>query len=135
MKYNGLCAYTGKPLGDDWQIDHVIPKKYVNHKNEINTFENLMPSLKIINHYKRSLDLEKFRRYIATLQKRIDKLPKWIIKNYYPTSNYNFKMSDKRKKIFNRAKYIIKVAELFGITPENPFNGKFYFENVELTNK
>jgi 5-methylcytosine-specific restriction endonuclease McrA len=25
-KYGGLCAYTGKPLGDDWQIDHIHPK-------------------------------------------------------------------------------------------------------------
>ena len=22
-KYGGKCAYTGKPLGQDWQIDHV----------------------------------------------------------------------------------------------------------------
>ena len=22
-KYDGLCAYTGKPLEKDWQIDHV----------------------------------------------------------------------------------------------------------------
>ena len=25
-KYQGRCAYTGKPLGDDWQVDHIIPR-------------------------------------------------------------------------------------------------------------
>jgi 5-methylcytosine-specific restriction endonuclease McrA len=27
-KFGGRCAYTGKPLGDDWQIDHVVPKRH-----------------------------------------------------------------------------------------------------------
>lgn len=25
-KFNGLCAYSGKPLQDDWQIDHMKSK-------------------------------------------------------------------------------------------------------------
>lgn len=25
MKYGGLCAYSGTPLKDDWQVDHVVP--------------------------------------------------------------------------------------------------------------
>lgn len=24
-KYGGKCAYTGKPLAEDWQVDHVEP--------------------------------------------------------------------------------------------------------------
>jgi 5-methylcytosine-specific restriction endonuclease McrA len=26
-KYGGRCAYTGTPLKDDWQVDHIIPKE------------------------------------------------------------------------------------------------------------
>jgi len=71
-KYGGRCAYTGRPLGDDWQIDHAMPKI----KKKSNSIENLLPSLKIINHYKRGLTVEQFREYIATLQGRIDNIPR-----------------------------------------------------------
>lgn len=72
-KYNGLCAYTGKPLGNDWQVDHMTSK--YRHQNQtysncetvdeverrlkrVDDIENLMPTIKIVNHYKRSI-LEK----------------------------------------------------------------------------
>jgi len=131
-KYNGKCAYTGKPLESDWQIDHVIPQikfgKYLKYKSGLNSFENLMPCLKLVNHYKRSLDLEGFRRYIATLQIRIDKLPKYTKyrKEMLSKPNYEGKL-----RTWNRAEYLKRVAELFGITPETPFSGKFYFEDKQ----
>lgn len=121
-KYNGLCAYTGKPLGEDWQVDHVCSKikhsyrcRYDKTKmKEVDKEENLLPAIKIINHYKRSLDLEGFRHYMLEFHKRLSKLPK--------------KTSVLRTR--KRIEYMNKVAELFDITPENPFDGKFYFEKL-----
>lgn len=128
-KYNGLCAYTGKPLGEDWQVDHVTSK--VKHKWEtiyrcnsaeeikeelkkVDDIDNLLPSIRIINHYKRSLDLEGFRKYMMNFHKRLAKLPK----------------KTKVLKTQKRKEYLLKVAELFNITSESPFSGKFYFENL-----
>lgn len=117
-KYGGLCAYTGKPLGDDWQVDHAIPKYYVLRKHDIkeriNNIENLLPAIKIINHYKRALSVEGFRLYMLNFHKRLSKLPKKTV-------------VERTKK---RKEYMFKIAELFGITQDNPFSGKFYFETL-----
>lgn len=129
LKYDGLCAYTGKPLGEDWQVDHVTSKilhsyrvlynassiEEINkRRKDVDNIENLLPAIKIINHYKRSLDLEGFRHYMKDFHKRLKKLPK-------KTSVH------KTKK---RIEYMNKVADLFGITPDKPFEGKFYFELI-----
>lgn len=130
IKFNGLCAYTGKPLGDDWQVDHVTSKvKHIRrvwhtHNNvenalldirKVDSIDNLFPALRIVNHYKRGKDLEGFRRYMADFHKRLSRLPK----------NTNIERTKKRKE------YMYKVAEAFGITPETPFSGKFYFETLK----
>lgn len=129
-KYNGLCAYTGKPLGNDWQVDHMTSKilhsyrvlynasgidEINERRKEVDNIENLMPAIKIINHYKRSLDLEGFRDYMLSFHKRLKKLPK-------KTAIYE---TQRRKD------YMFKVAELFDITPDRPFEGKFYFETIK----
>ncbi|MFA5366695.1 MAG: hypothetical protein WC333_02325 [Dehalococcoidia bacterium] len=131
-KFNGLCAYTGKPLGNDWQVDHILSKKKHKYKlfhtcstateiyaklKEIDNLNNLLPAIKIINHYKRALDLEGFRRYMSDFHKRIAKLPK----------NPVVERSRKTKA------YMLEVARLFDITPDKPFSGKFYFETVIKT--
>lgn len=115
-KYSGLCAYTGKPLGDDWQVDHVNSKHLCNYFgfNEVNNMENLLPACRIINHYKRDFDLERFRTYMMTFHLRFAKLPK----------------TTRTPKTQRRKEYMMKVAELFGITVDNPFGGKFYFETL-----
>ena len=64
------------------------------------TVENYNPSCRRCNHYKRAFDLEGFRKYISTLHER-------ILKNY-----------------------IVKVGIDFGIVEIKPYNGKFYFENI-----
>lgn len=127
LKFNGVCAYTGKPLGEDWQVDHVCSKHmheyncYGNSSTveevkeklkQVDNIENLLPAIKIINHYKRSLDLEGFRHYMMNFHKRLKKLPKKTA----------IQKTQKRKD------YLFKIAELFEITPEKPFDGKFYFE-------
>ncbi len=117
-KYGGLCAYTGKPLKNDWQIDH-CESKYLsilkNTYNNVNDIENLMPAISIINHYKRAKDIEMFRTYMLTFHIRLGKLPKKTLVN----------------ATINRIKYMNRIAELFDITPDKPFCGKFYFETLQ----
>lgn len=173
-KFEGLCAYTGKQLDDNWEIDHVISRSlfnqvvvkeahYKNHETgeelsydsywelhnktkaengyfseeygsvrcfvyvaqktkphkDCDNIENLLPAIGIINHYKRGFDIEGFRERMTGFHIRLGKLPK-------KTS------VEKTKK---RIIYMNTIAELFGITPEKPFNGKFYFETCNIVKK
>jgi len=124
QKYNGLCAYSGTPLEDDWQIEHINPvirnwwtntKIFPNNDSE----ENMVPVQKIINHYKHSLDLEGYRKLLSGLHIRLKK----VAKNPYTEKG------EKRKR------YILKVAGYFGITEDKPFSGKFYFETIVSSNR
>ena len=117
LKYNNKCAYTGTELESDWQVDYIIPKaRFYNLSvtGDMNHINNLLPCNRIINHYKRDLDLDGFRRYMTNFHIRLSKLPK--------------KTTVDRTK--NRILYMNKVAEYFGITTDKPFNGKFYFETI-----
>lgn len=109
-KYNGLCGYCGKPLDEGWQIDHIKPKR-IGGGNDL---DNLIPTIGIVNHYKRALGLEGFRKYMNTFHLRLGKLPK----------------NTKSEKTLKRKEYLQKVADLFGIDAETPFKGKFYFEEI-----
>lgn len=118
-KYNGKCGYTGTELKDDWQVDHIHPKCLniqsnhdITHYDDIN---NLIPCNRIVNHYKRSFDLEGFRKYMLVFHLRLAKLPK----------NTNSPSTIKRKEYMN------KVAYLFDITIDTPFSGVFYFETLK----
>jgi 5-methylcytosine-specific restriction endonuclease McrA len=118
-KYNGRCAYCGKALSfDNFQIDHVIPIKTIKYslkeENEVFNIDNLVPTFSIINHYKRSLDLNDFRKLLSTLHIRLKKLPK----------NPRIDKSKKRKE------YLLKLAELFDIKEDKPFEGLFFFEKL-----
>jgi 5-methylcytosine-specific restriction endonuclease McrA len=105
-KYKGHCAYCGKPIEyKDMQVDHIRPKRewieaLVEGEN-IDSIENLNPSCRRCNHYKRSQGLESFRVYMKTLHERISK------------------------------DYIVKVGMAYGIVEIKPFDGKFYFEKIE----
>jgi len=118
LKLDGKCAYTGTPLKDDWQIDHVVPILRTGWKNDAlreyeHRLDNMIPVQKIVNHYKGALNLEDFRNwYLAGLHERLGKLPK------NPRTE-----KSKRKKA-----YLLEVAELFGITRDKPFSGKFHME-------
>jgi hypothetical protein len=124
-KFNGKCAYSGTDLEDDWQVDHVEPlirNWWTNTamNERAHNIENMFPVQKIINHYKGSLDLETFRTwYLGGLHKRLRKLPK----------------NPKTEKSIKRKKYLLKVAEYFGITENKPFDGVFYFEKLSDINK
>ena len=105
-KFKGHCAYCGKSIVyEDMQVDHFIPKRsrveeldYVGEKDVINGINNLMPSCRRCNHYKRSYSIKDFRHMIRTLHERIEKI------------------------------YIAKVAIDYGIITINKHSGIFYFE-------
>ncbi len=111
QKYNGRCAYTGSPLKGDWQVDHVVPKRL----GGTDDIDNLMPAQRIVNHYKRALSLDQFRNiWLGGLHKRLKKLPK----------------QPRVERSVRRKAYLLEVADLFDITPDKPFKGVFYFEEV-----
>jgi len=115
-KFGGLCAYSGTPLEEDWQVDHLIPKRHGGSDD----ITNLLPVQRILNHYKRSLTLDDFRiLWLGGLHKRLAKLPK----------------NPRTEKGQRRKDYLLKVASYFGIEIDKPFSGKFYFETVNTNNK
>lgn len=121
LKFGGLCAYSGTPLEDDWQADHVHPIRRNWWDNTLmfpdaHNLDNIFPCQKIINHYKGSMSLESFRTwYLGGLHERLKKLPK----------------NPRTEKGENKKAYLLKVAGYFGIAPDRPFSGKFYFETLE----
>lgn len=98
-KYGGKCAYCGKIITyKDMQVDHVLPK----YQDGTDDMDNLNPSCRRCNHYKRASSLEGFRDTMATLHKRIAE------------------------------PYINKVALDYGIMTIKEWDCKFYFERVEV---
>ena len=111
-KYNGHCAYCGREITiKEMQVDHFEPKclnAFIGRDGNYvyadpNRYENLMPSCRRCNHYKRANSLKYFRHLIATIHERI------------------------------HDNYIVKVAEDFGIVQYNTWDGLFYFEKCEAT--
>lgn len=97
-KYNGHCAYCGKQISiKDMQIDHKFPR-VGGLCSDINEYENLMPSCRRCNHYKRAHLLNDFRALLKTIHERIHNI------------------------------YIVKVAEDYGIIEYHNWDGEFYFE-------
>ena len=102
QKYKGHCAYCGKEIEyKDMQVDHLKPHLgYIKIRDD--SFDNLMPSCRRCNHYKRSYMLDDFRILMQTLHGRIEQ------------------------------NYICKVALDYGIIEIHPFDGQFYFERIEI---
>ena len=106
-KYNGHCGYCGKAITlKEMQVDHMIPKsavyyaplKVVTTFDMIHSFDNLMPSCRRCNHYKRADNIEQFRHSMKDLHKRLEKI------------------------------YINNVAVDYRMIEIKPFDGKFFFE-------
>jgi hypothetical protein len=120
-KYNGLCAYSGTPLEDDWQVDHLEPVRRhpltgaMEHP-ERDCIDNLVPCQKHINNYKTSMSVDELRsrQWLGGLHIRLAKLPK----------NPRTAASVTRIMRMNR------LAAYFGITPTTPFSGTFHFEKI-----
>lgn len=61
-KCNGHCAYCGREIAySDMQVDHIHPQ----YKGGKDDFENLLPSCRMCNFRKGTLELEDFRKEIA----------------------------------------------------------------------
>lgn len=105
-KYDGHCAYCGKAMEfKEMQVDHIMPQwRYKGAKDiedYVNDMDNLNPSCRRCNHYKRGALFEEFREIMKSLHERIRKI------------------------------YICKVAEDYGIIKIEPYDGKFYFERED----
>ncbi len=114
-KYNGHCSYCGKRIQyKEMQVDHAHPKILSHFKAtgrdeddklimpDPDRMENLMPSCRRCNHYKRAFTIDGYRRQLQTLHERFMNI------------------------------YIIKVAVDYGIIKVNPFDSVFYFELQEM---
>lgn len=102
-KYHGHCAYCGKQMEyKDMQVDHIRPQRewieFLADGIDVDNIENLNPSCRRCNHYKRANSLEGYRKLLLTLHERI------------------------------RKQYLDKVAEDYGVIAINPWDGKFYYE-------
>jgi hypothetical protein len=106
-KYAGHCAYCGKKIDyKDMQVDHLIPvqrerwKKYT--EEELECFENYMPTCRRCNHYKRAHSLEVFRQMIEEIPYKL-----------------------------TRDNYIYKVGLDYDLIEEHRHKIKFYFEKIK----
>ena len=100
-KYGGHCAYCGREIAyNDMQVDHFVAKRGWNESGT-DAVENLMPSCRMCNHYKRAHTLELFRKYIAEIPRKL------------------------------RDNYIYKIGVVYGNVIENEKPIQFYFEQRE----
>ena len=62
LKYGGRCAYCGCELGTikNMQVDHVVPR----FSGGTDEPENLAPSCRTCNNFKRSFTVEEFRNQL-----------------------------------------------------------------------
>ena len=110
-KYGGHCAYCGCDLVmtkkesleknmPSMQIDHQVPWRNRNlTEEELNHFDNLMPSCGKCNLYKRAKSLEGYRKFLKELHLRIEK------------------------------QYCVQMGIKYGLLDNiNKWNGIFYFE-------
>lgn len=81
-KCHGHCAYCGCVLDyKDMQVDHCTPVKNwpeeLAEGRDVNDFENLLPACRSCNHYKATLDVEGYRKYLAGISQRLmrDSIP------------------------------------------------------------
>lgn len=109
-KYNGHCSYCGCELEyKNMQVDHLIPLRNWDKSHtdeELWSMDNLMPSCRLCNHYKRGNNLEIFREAIERI---------------------TFKL--------NRDSYIYRVGVKYDVVIPNEHKVKFYFEKVNDENE
>lgn len=100
LKFGKHCAYCGKKLRyKELQVDHLVPRlNGMVPEEQVEHFDNYMPSCRRCNHYKRADSLENFREKLKTLHKRLMR------------------------------QYLDKVAKDYGIIEVTPFEGTFFYE-------
>lgn len=101
-KYGGRCAYCGRKIDiKDMQADHLKPQRQ-GGADEIN---NMMPSCRRCNHYKRANSLDVYRSMLM----------------------------DMERKVLDT--YLGRVARDYGMVEWKGWDGKFFFEKLEGGNK
>lgn len=73
-KCKGHCAYCGCKLEyKDMQVDHIESLK----RGGADELSNMLPACRSCNHYKHTLDVEEFRRYLGGISHRLmrDNIP------------------------------------------------------------
>ena len=97
-KFEGHCAYCGKKIQyKDMQVDHILPKRSGGTDN----IDNLFPTCRRCNHYKRANSIEGFRDLI-------EKIPSKLMRDNYIFKvgvDYGFWDSKNRKVEFYFEKY------------------------------
>jgi len=97
-KYNNRCAYCGHDLTlKTMQVDH----KQSKHTGGTDNIDNLMPSCRLCNHYKRAQSIEAFRVCVQGMLRKLEKI------------------------------YIFKVAQKYDMINWRGWDGRFYFEYFE----
>lgn len=100
QKYGGRCAYCGREITQkEMQVDHLIPQWKAGKIDGVYEENNLMPSCRRCNHYKRGGSLEYYRTMLLEM---------------------------KRKLIDDT--YLGKVAQDYGMFTWNGWDGRFFFE-------
>ena len=70
-KYNGHCAYCGRPIDyKDMQVDH-IKAKYAGGADELNNYN---PACRMCNFYKSTMDIDHFRDQLKLVRERLHKV-------------------------------------------------------------
>lgn len=102
-KYDGHCAYCGKPIVyKDMHVDHFKPLSFNRGTDDL---ENLMPSCRRCNYYKDNFMLEGFRKRLEGITNRL-------------------RSHSAHKMIYN-------LALDYGLVKETNNKIKFYFETYK----
>jgi len=103
-KYGKRCAYCGIKLNyKDMQVDHLHPvaRKHQEPNKNNNRFENLMPSCRSCNYYKKTYKLDKFRSELNKVHIRL------------------------------KSKFLVRLALRYKIIKFRKFDNLFYFEKIK----
>lgn len=93
-KYDKHCAYCGTELEyKEMQVDHLIPQRRATSQagrgrlpvEQIETFENYMPSCRSCNLHKRANNLETYRRYV-------EEIPDKLLSTFIYKAGLNYKL-------------------------------------------
>ena len=87
-KCKGHCAYCGCSLEyKDMQVDHAQPLRC----GGVDELNNMLPTCRSCNHYKATLGVEDFRKYIEGIPKRLtrDSIPFAIGKRFGVVQEHN----------------------------------------------
>ncbi|RPH72961.1 HNH endonuclease, partial [bacterium] len=77
-KFQRRCAYCGKEISiKEMQVDHIHPRMLAHHLRgtgkDVNDYENLNPSCRACNLWKRTYSIEEFRHEIEAQVERLRK--------------------------------------------------------------